>query len=62
MIVDSTTDRVLGLHYIGSEAAEIIQGFSVAIVKGLSKKDFDNTIGIHPSSAEEVVTMRVKRK
>ena len=62
LIVDSKTEKVIGLHYIGSDAAEIVQGFSVAIVKGLRKSDFDNTIGIHPSSAEEIVTLREKRK
>ena len=58
MIVDSKTDKVVGLHYIGEDAAEIIQGFSVAVLKGLKKSDFDNTIGIHPSSAEEIVTLK----
>ncbi|MDC3091777.1 glutathione-disulfide reductase [Rickettsiales bacterium] len=61
LIVDRKTEKVIGLHYIGSDAAEIVQGFSVAIVKGLKKSDFDNTIGIHPSSAEEIVTLREKR-
>ena len=58
MIVDSKTDKVLGLHYIGEDAAEIIQGFSVAVLKGLKKSDFDQTLGIHPSSAEEIVTLK----
>ena len=58
MIVDSKTDKVIGLHYIGEDAAEIIQGFSVAVLKGLKKSDFDQTIGIHPSSAEEIVTLK----
>ena len=62
LIVDCETEKVIGLHYIGSDAAEIVQGFSVAIVSGLKKRDFDNTIGIHPSSAEEIVTLREKRK
>ena len=62
LIVDCETERVIGLHYIGIDAAEIVQGFSVAIVSGLKKRDFDNTIGIHPSSAEEIVTLREKRK
>ena len=43
---------------MGENAAEIIQGFSVAVVKGLKKSDFDKTIGIHPSSAEEIVTLK----
>ena len=62
LIVDCETEKVIGLHYIGNDAAEIVQGFSVAIVSGLKKRDFDNTIGIHPSSAEEIVTLREKRK
>lgn len=58
LIVDSKTDRVLGAHIVGDEAGEIIQGFAVAIRTGATKADFDNTIGIHPTSAEEFVTMR----
>ena len=58
MIVDKATDRVLGCHMVGHHAAEIIQGFSVALVKGLKKSDFDKTVGIHPSSAEEIVTLK----
>ena len=58
LIVNSQNNKVLGLHYVGEHAAEIVQGFSVAIVNGLTKKAFDKTIGIHPTSAEEVVTMK----
>tara|TARA_B100000989_G_scaffold297450_1_gene283266 strand:+ start:2098 stop:3447 length:1350 start_codon:yes stop_codon:yes gene_type:complete len=61
LVVEKKTQKVLGLHYIGADAAEIIQGFSVAILKGITKKDLDNTIGIHPSSAEEIVTLKEKR-
>ena len=61
LIVDKRTNIVVGLHYIGADAAEIIQGFSVAILKGITKKDLDDTIGIHPSSAEEIVTLKEKR-
>ncbi|HBC57911.1 MAG TPA: glutathione-disulfide reductase, partial [Gammaproteobacteria bacterium] len=46
------------LHMVGPEAAEIIQGFAVAIQAGATKSIFDRTVGIHPSSAEEFVTMR----
>ncbi|MAH78936.1 MAG: glutathione-disulfide reductase, partial [Rickettsiales bacterium] len=60
LIVEKTSDKVVGLHYIGNDAAEIVQGFSVAIVSGLKKSDFDRTIGIHPSSAEEIVTLKQK--
>ena len=58
LITNKSNDKVVGLHYLGENAAEIIQGFSVALVKGLKKCDFDNTIGIHPSSAEEIVTLK----
>jgi glutathione reductase (NADPH) len=58
MIVDKATDKILGLHICGLDAAEMMQGFGVAINAGLTKADFDATIGIHPTSAEEVVTLR----
>lgn len=58
MIVDSASQRVVGLHMLGDDAPEILQGFAVAISAGLLKSDFDQTIGIHPSSAEELVTLR----
>jgi glutathione reductase (NADPH) len=58
LIVDRASDRVVGLHMVGPEAGEIIQGFAVAIKAGATKADFDATIGVHPTSAEEFVTMR----
>jgi len=58
LVVDRGTDRVLGLHMVGPDAGEIVQGFAVAIKAGATKADFDATIGIHPTSAEEFVTMR----
>ncbi|MAG31403.1 MAG: glutathione-disulfide reductase [Deltaproteobacteria bacterium] len=58
LIVDPASDRVLGLHMVGPDAGEITQGFAVAIKAGATKADFDATIGIHPTSAEEFVTMR----
>lgn len=58
LIVDDASDRVLGLHMAGEEAAEITQGFAVAVRMGATKADFDHTIGIHPTSAEELVTLR----
>ncbi len=61
LIVDKESDRVLGVHMIGPEAGEIIQGFAVAIKCGATKEQFDATIGIHPTSAEEFVTMREPR-
>ncbi len=58
LIVDKQTDKVLGAHMVGDYAAEIIQGVAIAVVMGATKKDFDATVAIHPSSAEEFVTMR----
>ncbi len=60
LIVHSKTDKVLGLHMVGQSAGEIVQGFATAIIAGATKSDFDRTIGIHPTSAEEFVTMRTK--
>ena len=48
---------MVGLHILGSGAEEMLQGFSVAIKMGATKNDFDNTVAIHPTSAEEVVTL-----
>jgi glutathione reductase (NADPH) len=58
LIVDTDTDKVLGAHMVGDDAAEIIQGIAIAVKMGATKKDFDATVGIHPSAAEEFVTMR----
>ncbi len=58
MIVDDASDRVLGIHMVGPEAGEIIQGMAVALKAGARKQDFDATIGIHPTTAEEFVTLR----
>jgi glutathione reductase (NADPH) len=58
LVVDPTTDRVVGAHMVGDHAAEIIQGVAIAVKMGATKADFDATVGIHPSSAEEFVTMR----
>lgn len=58
LIVDRKTDRVLGAHMVGDSAAEIIQGVAIALKMGATKAQFDATVGIHPSSAEEFVTMR----
>lgn len=61
IIVDQESDRVLGMHMMGSDAGEIIQGFAAAMKCGLTKELLDSTIGIHPTAAEEFVTMRTKR-
>lgn len=58
LIVNHDSDRILGAHMLGDSAAEIIQGIGIALKAGATKSDFDATIGIHPSSAEEFVTMR----
>ena len=51
-------EKVVGCHIIGAQADEMIQGFAVAVKMGAAKKDFDNTVPIHPTSAEEMVLMR----
>ncbi len=58
LLVDDATDRVVGLHMVGPEAGEVVQGFAVALKAGATKAVFDSTIGIHPTAAEEFVTMR----
>ena len=60
LIVDPGSDRVLGCHMLGPDAPEIIQGLAIAVKCGATKKQFDQTVGIHPSAAEEFVTMREK--
>ncbi|MCA9981732.1 MAG: glutathione-disulfide reductase, partial [Anaerolineales bacterium] len=58
LIVNADTDQVVGVHMLGPDAGEIIQGFAVALKAGATKAVFDSTIGIHPTAAEEFVTMR----
>ena len=58
LVVDQPTQRVLGVHLMGDDVPEMMQGIGVALVAGATKQDFDRTIGIHPTSAEEFVTMR----
>ena len=58
LVVDVDTDRVVGAHMVGPDAGEIIQGLGVALKAGATKAQFDSTIGIHPTAAEEFVTMR----
>ena len=60
LVVDAKSDRVVGCHMLGPDAPEIIQGLAIAVKCGATKKQFDATIGIHPSAAEEFVTMRDK--
>ena len=58
LITQGDDERIIGCHIIGEGADEMLQGFAVAIKNGATKKDFDNTVAIHPTSAEELVTMR----
>ena len=58
LVVDADTDRVLGCHAVGPDTPEMLQGFAVAVRAGLTKAQFDQTIGIHPTAAEELVTLR----
>ncbi len=61
LVVEKQTDRVIGLHLVAADAAELVQGFAVAMNSGATKADFDRTIGIHPTLAEEFVTMRSRK-
>jgi len=60
LVVDRATQRVVGAHMVGADAPEIIQGIGIAVHAGLTKADFDATVGIHPTAAEEFVTLREK--
>ncbi|KMN16914.1 glutathione-disulfide reductase [Pseudomonas weihenstephanensis] len=62
LVVDANTDKVLGCHMVGPEAGEIVQGLAIALKAGATKQHFDETIGVHPTAAEEFVTMRTPLK
>jgi glutathione reductase (NADPH) len=62
LVVDQPTQRILGAHMLGEDAAEIMQGIAIAVVMGATKQDFDRTIGIHPTAAEEFVTLRTRAR
>lgn len=62
LVVDSTSGLILGVHMVGADAPEILQGFATALKCGATKIHFDQTVGIHPSSAEEFVTMRTRTR
>ncbi|HYZ21447.1 MAG TPA: glutathione-disulfide reductase [Rhodopila sp.] len=62
LVVDHDTQKVLGVHMLGEDAPEIIQGVAIAVVMGATKVDFDRTIGIHPTAAEELVTLRTRTR
>jgi len=59
ILVDGDTDKVVGMHMVGTDAGEIMQGFAAAMKAGVTKSDLDATVGIHPTAAEEFVTMRI---
>ena len=61
LIVEAATDRVVGIHMVGDDAAELVQGLAVAVKAGATKAQFDATVGIHPTAGEEFVTMRTPR-
>ncbi|MCY1182073.1 Glutathione reductase [compost metagenome] len=58
LVVDANSDKVLGCHMVGPDAGEIVQGLAIALKAGASKQLFDETIGVHPTAAEEFVTLR----
>ncbi|MDX1319554.1 MAG: glutathione-disulfide reductase, partial [Oceanospirillum sp.] len=58
LVVDASTRKVVGAHMVGTDAGEVLQGIAVAIKAGATKEVFDSTVGIHPTGAEEFVTMR----
>jgi glutathione reductase (NADPH) len=60
LVVDMKTDKVLGVHVLGPDAAEIVQMAAIALRLGATKTDFDKTMALHPSAAEELVTLRHK--
>jgi len=62
LVVHADSGRVVGVHMVGADAAETVQGFAVAVKAGATKAVFDGTVGIHPSAAEEFVTMRQKAR
>jgi glutathione reductase (NADPH) len=62
LVVDQASQRVLGVHMLGDDAPEVIQGMAVALTLGATKADFDRTVGIHPTAAEEFVTMRTRTR
>lgn len=62
LVVDQKSQKVVGVHILGDDAPEMLQGVAIAVTAELTKADFDRTIGIHPTSAEELVTMRTRTR
>jgi glutathione reductase (NADPH) len=62
LVVEQASQRVVGVHMLGEDAPELVQGLAVAMTAGATKLDFDRTVGIHPTSAEEFVTLRTRTR
>ncbi len=62
LVVERKTEKVLGVHIVGEAAAEMVQLAAIAVKMGATKRDFDNTVALHPTAAEELVTLRNKVK
>jgi glutathione reductase (NADPH) len=62
LVVDQASRKIVGVHMLGEDAPEIVQGLAIAVVMGATKQDFDRTIGIHPTAAEEFVTLRTRTR
>ena len=62
LVVDQANQKVVGAHMLGEDAPEIMQGLAIAVMMGATKADFDRTIGIHPTAAEEFVTLRTRTR
>ena len=58
LIIDRRTEKVLGLHIVGPDSGEMIQAFGIAVKMGATKSQFDATVAVHPTAAEELVTMK----
>jgi glutathione reductase (NADPH) len=61
LVVDAASQRVVGAHMVGPDAPEVIQGVGIAVKAGVTKAQLDSIVGIHPTAAEEFVTLREKR-
>lgn len=62
IISKADSDKILGLHFIGPNAGEVMQGFSAAMKSGATLKDVESTIGIHPTCAEEIVKLHITKR
>ena len=60
LVVQQGTEKVLGVHIVGESAAEMVQLAAIAVKMGATKRDFDNTVALHPTASEELVTLRNK--